>query len=47
MPYCSVTPFSDLLSIRGLVNYEARILSKWRYEPRLRATPRERVVYVR
>ena len=45
MPYCSVTPFSDLLSIRCLVNYEARILSKWRYEPRLRAIPRKRVVY--
>ena len=25
--------------------YEARILSKWRYEPRLRASPRKRVVY--
>ena len=25
--------------------YEARILSKWRYEPRLRATLRKRVVY--
>ena len=32
-----------------LVNdsYEARILNKWRYEPRLRATPRKRVVYLR
>ena len=32
-----------LESARG--DYEARILSKSRYEPRLRATPRKRVVY--
>ena len=30
-------------SARG--SYEARILSKSRYEPRVRATPRKRVVY--
>ena len=33
-----------LESARGSY-YEARIVSKSRYEPRLRATPRKRVVY--
>ena len=40
-----LTVYRTLESAQARKRYEAHILSKSRYEPRLRATPRKRVVY--